>query len=235
MALVAADVARERHYEEAPRESVGRLVVRREDEDLGVAVIGKEPGDRLGLGPSVREESADAPPGREGLSPVGAARRGTDELGPGRSRHGTPEACLDDAELRDVLLVGTSLVGRELEPDHEEIEAREERPGEVADSELVDSGAEQLDETGRRRPVARRSGAEPEARWRERHLERLVADVGAEVVGLVDHEQVEAVADLGHAAPGALEGGDRDRREFVGAVAVAADRTRVETIHRTYL
>ncbi len=68
---------------------------------------------------------------------------------------------------------------------------------------------------------------EPPGEIADRHLERLVTDPAAEVMRLVDDEQVEPVAEPVHVPVGALERRDGHRRELAHAVAVAADRPAV--------
>ena len=47
------------------------------------------------------------------------------------------------------------------------------------------------------------------------------------MVRLVDHEEVEAVAEPVHVSVGTLERGHGQRGELVGPIAVAADGTRI--------
>ena len=105
--------------------------------------------------------------------------------------------------------------------------AGEEAPGEVTDRELVGDRADELDQPLRDRRVARGGRRESQPGGCDRHLEGLVAQATAKVVRLVDHEEIEAVAEPVHVPVGTLEGGDGQRGELVSAIAVAADGTRI--------
>ena len=101
-------------------------------------------------------------------------------------------------------------------------------PGQIRDRELEDRRPDQLGEAGHGGRVTWRSSREAEASDGQRHLEGLVAQATAEVVDLVDDQEVEAIAEQVHVPVGALEGGDGQRRHLVDAVAVAADRVLVD-------
>src|SRR5439155_27093744 len=135
---------------------------------------------------------------------------------------------------RHVALVGGTLAWRQLEPQRDHVEVGEEAAGEVADRELVDDGANELVQAGDggRLPCGRRREAEPGAG--DRHLERLVAQVAAEVVYLVDDQQLEAVAKPAHPAVGALERRQGDRTQLSPSVTEATDGARIGVGDRSF-
>ena len=119
--------------------------------------------------------------------------------------------------------VGGPFIGRELEVQRDGVEAREESAGEIGDGELEDRRAHQLREPGQDSGVARRCCREAESSARDHHLERFVPEAGTEMMDLVDDDETESVAELGHVPVCALEGGHRHGSEMAGAVPIAPD------------
>ena len=87
-----------------------------------------------------------------------------------------------------------------------------------------DRADERREAIGGRAGRGRRRG-QPEPQRRNRHLQRLVAPPLTEVVGLIDDQQAELVAQGRHVAVGAGVGRDGHRRRVIAlAVAEPADR-----------
>ena len=107
------------------------------------------------------------------------------------------------------------------------VEAGEEPPGQVGYGELEDGRPHELGETGHRAGIAWRRGRETEAGLRDRHLEGLIPKTTAEVMDLIDDEEIEAIPELVHVPKCALEGRNRQRRSLAHAVAIAPDGTAV--------
>src|SRR5882724_7461859 len=145
------------------------------------------------------------------------------EVLPAGARREAAEPCLDITELGHAALIGGPLGVGEVEVQGDGVEGGEETPGEIADRELVGRRPDEVQETTDGRLCARRSRREAEARRGGRHLERLVAHPAAEVVYLVDHEEIEAVPETLHAPVRALEGRNRHRSDLIGDVAEAAE------------
>src|SRR5207245_4309933 len=85
------------------------------------------------------------------------------------------------------------LCGGQVEVQGDSVEVAEEATDEITDRELVCGRADELDQALRGHLVVRRGGREPKPSIRGRHLEGLVPKAAAEVVCLVDHEQIEAI------------------------------------------
>jgi hypothetical protein len=151
------------------------------------------------------------------------------EVHPARLRRHATEVRVGAREHPSQARVGGTLLGREVQVQRDDVEAGEEPAGEVGDGELEDGRSHELGESGRSAGVARGCRRETEASARHGHLEGLVARATAEVMHLVDDEEMEAIAELVHVPVDALEGGDRQRRQLPHAVAVAPDGAPIHT------
>src|SRR4051812_23156818 len=99
------------------------------------------------------------------------------------------------------------------------VESRQKASGQIADRKLERRWPDQLREARCRRLLARWGRAQTHACRGDRHLERFVATARPEVVGFIDDEEAEAVAEVRHVAIRALERRDRDGFEPARAVA----------------
>src|SRR6266566_2287101 len=168
--------------------------------------------------------------GVERTPPFDGPCRRPREILPARAGCHASELRMHGTERRHPALVRLPLSSRQVEVQGDDVEAGEEGTGKVTDRELVGGRANELDQPLRDRGIARRGRRESQPGGCDRHLEGLVAQATAEVVRLVDHEEVEAVAEPVHVPVGALEGGDGQRGELAGAVAIAADGTCIRAL-----
>src|SRR3989441_5031319 len=229
-ALPSTDVASERHDQVLAGDAVGALVVGRENPQAYVTMTVEQHAEHLALGLREGNELAGAAEGVQRTPPFNGPSRRPREILPARAGYHAPELRKNGTERRHPALVRLPLGSRQVEVQGDDVEAGEEGTGEVTDRELIGSRANELDQPLRDRGIARRGRRESQPGGCDRHLEGLIARATAEVVRLVDHEEVEAVAEPGHVPVGALEGGDGQRGELAGAVAIAADGTCVRAL-----
>src|SRR5438128_962587 len=229
-ALPSTDVASERHDQVLAGDAVGALVVGRENQQAGVTMTVEQHAEHLALGLREGDELACAAEGVERTPPFDGPCRRPREILPARAGCHAPELRMHGTERRHPALVCLPLGSRQVEVQGDDVEAGEEGTGEVTDRELVGGRANELDQPLRDRGIARRGRRESQPGGCDRHLERLVAQATAKVVRLVDHEEIEAVAEPVHVPVSALEGGDGQRGELVGAVAIAADGTSIRAL-----
>ncbi|HET8539746.1 MAG TPA: hypothetical protein VFL83_07725 [Anaeromyxobacter sp.] len=133
------------------------------------------------------------------------------------------ERSQERAVHRHGALPGGSLDGVEIEAQRHQLERREVPPSEVSDGELEHGGADELRDPLCCRSIRRRRG-QPQSLGSGTEIESLVPDTAAEVVYLVDDQQVEPVAEPVHLAPPALERRDRDRLDAALTVAETTNR-----------
>src|SRR5437773_3175422 len=229
-ALPSTDVASERHDQVLAGDAVSALVVGRENQQACVTMTVEQHAEHLALGFREGDELPCAAEGVERTPPLDGPCRRPREILPARARCDAPELRMHGTERRHPALVRLPLGSRQVEVQGDDVEAGEEGTGEVTDRELVGSRANELDQPLRYRGIARRGRRESQPGGCDRHLEGLVAQAATKVVRFVDHEEVEAVAEPVHVPVCALEGGDGQRGELVGAVAVAADGTCIRAL-----
>src|SRR2546425_2663811 len=230
LALLSADVAGEGHDQMLAGDRVRALVVGGEDEHSRLTMTVEQHAEHLALGLREGSEPARATESLQRMPPFDRPSRRPREILPARAGCHAPELRMHGPERGHPALVDLPLGSGQVEVQGDDLEAGEEAPGEVTDRELVGDRADEVDQPLRDRPVARRSRRESQPGSGDRHLEGLVAKATAKVVRLVDHEEVEAVAEPVHVSVGTLEGGDGQRGELVGAVAVAADGTCIRAL-----
>src|SRR5437879_2820228 len=229
-ALPSTDVASERHDQVLAGDAVGALVVGRENQKACVTMTVEQHAEHLALGLREGYELACAAEGIERTPPFDGPCRRPREVLPARAGCHAPELRMHLTERRHPAFVRLPLGSRQVEMQGDDVEAGEEGTRKVTDRELVGGRANEFDEPLRDRGIARRGRRESQPGGCDRHLQGLVAQATAKVVRLVDHEEIEAVAEPVHVPVGTLEGGDGQRGELVGAVAVAADGTCIRAL-----
>src|SRR5438093_1943133 len=229
-ALPSTDVAGERHDQVLAGDAVGVLVVGRENQQSRVTMTVEQHTEHLALGLREGYELACAAEGIERTPPFDGPCRRPREVLPARAGCHAPELRMHLTERRHPAFVRLPLGSRQVEMQGDDVEAGEEGTRKVADRELVGGRANEFDQPRRDRGIARRGRRESQPGGCDRHLQGLVAQATAEVVRLVDHEEIEAVAEPVHVPVGTLEGGNGQRGELVGAVAVAADGTCIRAL-----
>lgn len=223
VALLTVDVTGQRHYQVLTRNRVRRLVVSGEDEDSGASVTLQQRSQCLTLGAREGKESPHLVPGGKGAPALGCSGGVPGEVYPGGLRGPLTELLVGSIEHRTQAGVRGALLRREIEVHGDGVETREKAPGEIADSEFKDGRSDEVGEASRGTGGARGRCRETETGSRDRHLEGLVSEATAEVVDLIDDQEVEAVSELIHVPIRALEGGHRQRCRLTDAVTVAAD------------
>src|SRR5437867_1393580 len=229
-ALRSADVAGERHDQVLAGDAVGVLVVGRENQQSRVTMTAEQHAEHLALGLREGYELACAAEGIERTPPFDGPCHRPREVFPARAGCHAPELRMHGTERRHPAFVRLPLGSRQVEMQGDDVEAGEEGTRKVTDRELVGGRANEFDQPLRDRGIARRGRRESQPGGCDRHLQGLVAQATAEVVRLVDHEEIEAVAEPVHVPVGTLEGGNGQRGELVGAVAVAADGTCIRAL-----
>src|SRR5438093_1133253 len=123
-------------------------------------------------------------------------RKGTTSLG--RTGGVVAEVRLDPVEHCSQTHVRGAFRWSEIQVQRDRVEAGEEPAGQVGYGELENGRPHELGETGHRAGIAWRRCRETEAGLRDRHLESLIAKATAEVMNLVDDEEIEAIPELVH-------------------------------------
>src|SRR2546425_652154 len=214
-ALSSTDVASERHDQVLAGDGVGALIVGREDQHPRATMAVEQHAEHFALGLSEGNELTGATEGVERTPPFDGPCRRPREILPARAGRHAPELRMHGPERRHPALVHLSLGSRQVEVQGDDVEAGEEGAGEITDRELVRGRADELDQPLRDGRIVRRGRRESQPGGCDRHLEGLVAHATAKVVRLVDHEEIEAIAEPVHVPVGALEGGDGHRGELV--------------------
>src|SRR5262249_15246774 len=148
-------------------------------------------------------------------------RRCGNELLPGAIRMHLAELAVHLGKNAIVGLVTRTLFGVEPEAHDDQLEVREPRPREIGDGLTVSHGGDEpVHAASCFRLVWRRGESEP--LFRDRHLERLVPHAEAEVMDLVDYEQVELTTESRHVPISTLERRDGDRLDALLAVSETA-------------
>src|SRR5437667_8651138 len=229
-ALPSTDVASERHDQVLAGDAVGALVVGRENEQACVTMTVEQHAEHLALGLREGDELACAAEGVERTPPFDGPCRRPREILPARAGCHPPELRVHGTKHRHPTLVRLPLGSRQVEVQGYNVEAGEEGTGKVTDRELVGRRANEFNQPLRDRGIARRGRREPQPGGCDRHLEGLVAEATAEVMRFVDHEEVVAITEPVHVPACTLEGGDGQRGDVMGAIAVAADGTSIRAL-----
>jgi hypothetical protein len=140
----------------------------------------------------------------------------------------TTKAPVHLGEERLIVQVAGAFFGIEAKGHEDQVEVGKPGTRQIADTQLIDDGANQRPEPLQGR-VMRWSRGKPQAALGDAHLQNLVADSDAEVMHFVHDEQVEAVTDGVHVPVGAFEGRHGDRLDPVAAVSQAADAAAIDS------